>query len=141
MIAAAVPAAASAAAQVESLSTFGKFGTAARRDPRTGGAEYAADGDYYVVDTGNSRIDVFGPHGAFKFTFGKAVNKEDDSDLCKAGEPCKQGNSGPLAGALAKPEDLALYDHQVYVTEAKNNRVYGLQRSRNSSSSPSATKS
>jgi DNA-binding beta-propeller fold protein YncE len=122
-LAAVIPAAASAATQVKSLSTFGKFGTGAGeiRDP--GGAEYAADGDYYVVDKGNSRIDVFGPNGAFKFTFGRAVNKEDDSDLCKAGEPCKPGNSGPLAGALGEPEDLALWHHFVFVTEAKNNRV------------------
>lgn len=123
VIAAAVPAAASAAAQVESLSTFGRFGTGAGEIREPGGAEYAADGDYYVVDRGNARIDVFGPNGAFKFTFGKAVNKEDDSDLCKADEQCKTGNSGPLAGALAEPEDLALWNHQVFVTEAKNNRV------------------
>jgi DNA-binding beta-propeller fold protein YncE len=123
VLVAVVPAAASAAAQVKSLSTFGKFGTAAGEIRQPGGAEYAADGDYYVVDKGNARIDVFGPDGAFKFTFGKAVNKEDDSDLCKAGEPCKPGDSGPLAGELAEPEDLVLYDHQVYVTEAKNNRV------------------
>jgi DNA-binding beta-propeller fold protein YncE len=118
-----VPAAASAAVHVKSLSTFGEFGTGAGQIRETGGGQYASDGDYYVVDKGNDRIDVFGPDGKFKFAFGKGVNGEDQSDVCKAGEECVPGLSGPKAGYLQRPEDLALMEGKVFVTDPGNDRV------------------
>lgn len=122
-LAALVPAAASAAVHVKSLGTFGEFGKGAGQLREPGGGEYAGDGDYYVVDKGNDRIDVFGPGGKFKFTFGKGVNGEDQSDLCKAGEECVPGVPGSKAGYLKSPEDLALADGKVYVTDSGNDRV------------------
>jgi len=119
----ALPAVAPAAVHVKSLSTFGEFGKGAGQLREPGGGEYAADGDYYVVDKGNDRIDVFGPDGKFKFTFGKGVNGEDQSDLCKAGEECVPGVAGSKAGYLQAPEDLALAAGKVYVTDPGNDRV------------------
>jgi DNA-binding beta-propeller fold protein YncE len=122
-LAALLPAAASAAVHVKSLGTFGEFGKGAGQLREPGGGEYAGDGDYYVVDKGNDRIDVFGPDGKFKFTFGKGVNGEDQSDLCKAGEECVPGVAGSKAGYLQAPEDLALAAGKVYVTDPGNDRV------------------
>jgi hypothetical protein len=122
-LAALVPAAASAAVHVKSLGTFGEFGKGAGQLREPGGGEYAGDGDYYVVDKGNDRIDVFGADGKFKFAFGKGVNGEDQSDLCKAGEECVPGVAGSKAGYLQAPEDLALAAGNVYVTDPGNDRV------------------
>ncbi|MGH2938653.1 MAG: NHL repeat-containing protein [Solirubrobacterales bacterium] len=119
----AVPAAASAGVHVKSLSTFGEFGTGAGQLREAGGGVYAGDGDFYVVDKGNDRVDVFGPNGKFKFTFGKGVNGEDQSDVCKAGEECVPGLSGPKAGYLQRPEALALTEGKVFVTDPGNDRV------------------
>jgi hypothetical protein len=120
-LAALAPAAASAA--VTPISSFGAFGEEAGQMIGPAGGEFASNGDYYVVDQFNSRIEVFSASGAFLFTFGKEVNAGDNSDLCKAGESCQEGGNGGAAGELAVPEALALLDGDVYVTEADNNRV------------------
>jgi hypothetical protein len=119
-VASVVPAVASAG--VAPVLEFGARGTGAGQVSDPAGSEYAPSGDLFVVDLRNRRIDVFSATGAFVRAFGKGVNV-DGSDVCEAGEECKESVKGEGAGQLFTPNDLALLDGKVYVTDDEMNRV------------------
>jgi hypothetical protein len=45
-------------------------------------------GDVYVVDTGHTRVEKFGPSGNFILMIGGHVNETTGEDVCRAGEIC-----------------------------------------------------
>ena len=57
----------------------------------------ASQGDIYVLDAGNLRVEKFSPDGAFELMFGGEVNKAG-GDLCLVGEECQAGTSGSGPG-------------------------------------------
>ncbi len=66
------------------------------------------DGNVYVVDTYNHRIQVFDPHGRFLR---------------------KWGTKGEGDGEFSSPHAIALDgDGRVYVTDLRNNRIQVFQR-------------
>jgi hypothetical protein len=70
------------------------------------GVSIGPEGNLFVVDEGNHRIDVFTTGGEFLRTFGKEVNADQlaaNPDLCTAAGGCKAGNSSGQAGALKEP--------------------------------------
>jgi DNA-binding beta-propeller fold protein YncE len=115
------PAAASAAAPP--LFGFASAGDGAGQLNTPAGGAFAADGDYYVADVRNHRVDVFSGTGEFKFAFGKEVNVEDGSDVCTAATECQTGTSGAAAAEIETPEDVALLNGNVYVADGDANRV------------------
>jgi hypothetical protein len=58
----------------------------------------ASHGDVYVVDSGNRRIEKFGPQGEFLLMFGGEVNAGTKGNVCLVGEECQAGVAGAGAG-------------------------------------------
>jgi len=58
----------------------------------------ASNGDVYVIDSGNHRVQKFGPEGEFILMFGREVNAATNGDVCLAGEECQAGGQGTGPG-------------------------------------------
>jgi hypothetical protein len=68
-----------------------------------------SQGDVYVADGENHRVEKFDSSGHFLFMFGKGVNKgkveeggrtEAEQNLCAAGEECRPGTAGTAPGSF-----------------------------------------
>ena len=64
-------------------------------------------GNVFVANTGNQRIDVFSPAGAFVRAFGKGVNPAG-GDVCTEATQCKRGTGGTAVGVLSSPNGIGL---------------------------------
>jgi hypothetical protein len=132
VVAIAVPLAAPAAqaSLVSPVSTFGSAGSGAGQlSSPQGIAIQQTSGNVFVADTGNARVAVFGPTGAFVRAFGWGVadggaQPEVCSTSCQAGIP----GSGP--GQLSRPTAIAFGNAagdasagKVFVADAGNNVV------------------
>ncbi|HEX8754608.1 MAG TPA: hypothetical protein VF731_14440 [Solirubrobacterales bacterium] len=83
-----------------------------------------AEGNLFVSDRQNQRVDVFTPQGAFLYGFGKQVNFSDGSDVCDALSECQQGSSGSSAGSLGFPGAIAKDPAgNLDLVEWNNNRI------------------
>jgi hypothetical protein len=93
-------------------------------------------GNVYVGDTINARIQEFTAAGAFVSMFGWNVNKtkveqvgaeQAAKNLCtaKSGDACQKGEEGGLAGQIARPESVAVDQStgDIYVLSEANHRV------------------
>lgn len=100
-------------------------GAGAMHDPA--GIEFGPDGNLYVADDGNNRIDVFSPRGEFLRALGRAVNADQGSatpDVCTAGSGCRIGEESGAAGGMSRPEGLGLDSSgNLYVADSENNRI------------------
>jgi DNA-binding beta-propeller fold protein YncE len=85
------------------------------------------DGNVYVADEANNRIDVFTSDGAFVRAFGKRVDATGGGDVCTSATGCVVGMESEEAGGLQGPEGLDVVGSTVYVADKFNNRidVYG----------------
>jgi len=61
-----------------------------------------AEGDIYVIDPRNNRIEKFSSEGQFILMFGGEVNATTGGDVCLAGETCQVGSEGTGAGEFQK---------------------------------------
>jgi hypothetical protein len=60
-----------------------------------------SQGDVYVIDKNNNRVEKFTPSGEFLLMFGHEVNATTHGDVCDAGEACQAGvevSGGAVAG-------------------------------------------
>jgi hypothetical protein len=66
-----------------------------------------SQGDVYVVDDSNHRVQEFSPDGQFLLTFGKGVNGATHGNVCTAAETasCRAGEASSAPGAFAVLED------------------------------------
>ncbi|HEY7951479.1 MAG TPA: hypothetical protein VID70_00735, partial [Solirubrobacteraceae bacterium] len=88
-------------------------------------------GDVYVSDTGNERVDKFGPAGEFLFAWGWGVADGHTEALQTCTASCFEGVSGGGgAGELREPGGVAVDNdplsasyRDVYVVDAGNGRV------------------
>lgn len=109
---------------------FGSYGAGAGQLRQPGNGAFAPNGNFYVADWKNNRVDVFSKPGAFLFAFGKQVNSgSGDPGVCTSGSGCRAGSEetaadAATAGAMRHPLDLA-FDQagNVYVVDEGNNRV------------------
>jgi hypothetical protein len=90
------------------------------------GVAGAPNGDFYIADNGNHRVQEFEADGKFLLMFGKEVNATTGGDVCTAvsGDTCKSGVEGPEPGQLDAPLNIVVdpVSHDdVYVAEF----VYG----------------
>ena len=79
-----------------------------------------SQGDVYVSDPANHRVEKFTPSGEFILMIGKEVDKtaveshqsEAEQDVCTAasGDDCQAGTPGTAAGAFTEPQFLAVDD-------------------------------
>ena len=109
--------------------SFGLEGSGAGQTSNPQGiAVDASNGDLYVADKGNNRVDVFESSGAFLFAFGWKVNAttpEEKLQTCTVLTGCQQGSPGGGAGQLNSPAAIAVdsASHDFYVVERSNERV------------------
>ncbi len=91
----------------------------------------APDGNVYVADKGNGRVQEFTSSGVFVLMFGGGVNATTKGDVCtgeeivKSGVECKAGVEGTGAGQF-KGRALVSVDPStgnIYVADGQNNRV------------------
>ena len=85
----------------------------------------ASEGDVYVVDAGNHRVQKFSPEGTFLLMFGGQVNVST-ADLCVAGEEasCRSGVNAGGAGEFKGLEKRAIaVDDTGTVLVGDENRV------------------
>ena len=88
-----------------------------------GAPEIGPDGNLYIPESNNNRIDVFSPQGGFLYAFGRRVNP-DGSDLCTLASGCQAGVLAAGAGAFNSPEGLSFGpDGNLYVADETNNRI------------------
>jgi hypothetical protein len=109
--------------------TFGSSGSGAgeMQGPQ-GVAVEPANGDVYVADTGNDRVDVFGPSGTFIKAFGWGVaDGQPRAETCAA--VCQAGTAGDGPGQFTTPSTIAIgaspgpAANKVFVGDAGNNAV------------------
>jgi DNA-binding beta-propeller fold protein YncE len=82
------------------------------------------EGNLFVADRRNNRIDVFAASGTFLRAFGSEVEGgTGGGDLCTAFTGCRAGVPGPGAGEIAEPFGVAFGAGDVYVADAENNRI------------------
>lgn len=112
-----------AAAEFGPISSFSSSGEGAGQIREPGNAEYAPDGNFYLADYGNNRVDVFSPSGSFLFAFGAKVNATDESDVCTTASGCVAGSSEDGAGGMFHPEDVSIFEGVVYVADSGLNRI------------------
>ncbi len=96
-----------------------------------------SQGDLYVTDPGNHRVEKFDSEGHFLLMFGKEVNKgaverhgpEAEQNVCDAAEECQPGAAGSLPGAFETPAFIAVDSSSgpssgdVYVGDTGDNSV------------------
>lgn len=84
------------------VKSFGQTGNRAGQFHGPEGVCFDSDGNIYVVDSGNHRVQKFNPKWKFILSLGK---------------------SGEYDGQLNKPTDVAVCNNRVYVTDTGNRRV------------------
>jgi hypothetical protein len=97
----------------------------------TGVAVNQSNGDVYVSDKANNRVEEFTAEGAFVRAFGWGVSDgtTEAFQVCNAPGPCFAGLSGTGAGQLDAPEGIAvdnsggLTEGDVYVEDSANLRI------------------
>jgi DNA-binding beta-propeller fold protein YncE len=85
---------------------------------------FGPDGDVYVADQNNNRVDVFTPSGTFLRAFGREVEASGSGGVCTAATGCRAGVKDGSAGALSGPEGLAFgAGGDLYVADSSDERV------------------
>jgi YD repeat-containing protein len=102
---------------------FGKAGSEGGQFKEPRSTALASNGDVYVLDAGNSRIEELSSSGTFLQTFGWGVsNGKAELEVCKAS--CKAGISGSGNGQLKSPYGLAVDSKgDLWVADTGNDRV------------------
>lgn len=83
-------------------SKFGEAGSEAGKLNNPFAAAVDSEGNIWVADSGNNRIEKYGPEGKYLSTFGKA---------------------GSGSGELKEPKSIAIYKGNLWVAESGNNRI------------------
>lgn len=95
-------------------------GAGAMNEPQ--GLAFGPEGNLFVADKENNRIDVFSLTGTFLRAFGKGVNTgPGNPDVCTTG--CEPGDSTGVAGAVSEPTGIAAGSGALYVSDYGNGRI------------------
>jgi DNA-binding beta-propeller fold protein YncE len=85
------------------------------------GVAFGPEGNLFVSDRKNNRIDVFAPDGTFLRAFGREVNPVG-GNVCTT--VCQAGAAGASAGALNEPRGLDVdASGSVFVSDYANQRI------------------
>ncbi len=99
------------------------------------GVAVAPNGNVYVADSNNQRVQELTPAGEFVLMFGEDVNETTGGNVCTAeevkskGVKCKTGLSSTAPGGFDEPASLAVdpYSGNIYVEDFANSRVQELK--------------
>jgi NHL repeat-containing protein len=84
-------------------------------------------GTFYVLDSGNSRIQQFSPAGKFVAAWGWGVRDgEAEFQICKVASTCRGGTAGSGAGQLGSASQGIAIDQangNVYISDQANRRI------------------
>jgi hypothetical protein len=92
----------------------------------------APNGNIYVLDNGNARVQELEPDGKFVLMFGKKVDKTTSGDICTAisGHECQSGVHGEAPAQFSETEGLTVDSagnvyvaERVFLTEGVGQRV------------------
>jgi DNA-binding beta-propeller fold protein YncE len=109
------------------VATFGSPGSGAgQMQSPQGVAVQPTSGNIYVADTGNARVDVFGPTGNFVRALGWGVaDGQSRAEVCTTS--CQAGIAGSGPGQFSRPTTVAIgappgpAANKVFVGDAGNN--------------------
>ncbi len=103
-------------------SQFGAEGTGGGQFKAPGGIAFAPNGNVWVVDTTNNRVQELTSSGTFVEAIGWGVGGKAEFQVCTSS--CQAGTEGSGNGQFKKPEGVAVAANgTVYVTDAGNERV------------------
>jgi RHS repeat-associated protein len=108
----------------EAIAAFGEKGTAGGDFKEPVGIAVDASGNVWVVDYFNNRVEKFSSKGAFIEAIGFGVSSEggkEEFEICTSS--CRAGTAGAGKGQFSKPQGIAFYNGDLYVTDSHNNRV------------------
>ena len=89
---------------------------------KTTGITISANGNVWVADTSNNRVDEFNEKREFVAAFGfGVVDGTEKFEVCTT--VCQRGRSGTGNGQLSEPEGIAAHNGYIWVTDTHNNRV------------------
>jgi streptogramin lyase len=108
---------------------FGAFGTGAGEFDNPQGIAVAPDGDVWVADAGNNRVQELSPTGAFIEAVGWGVSDGGQRFETCTGN-CRPGIAGSDNGQFSNPRGIAVdAAGDVWVADSGNNRVQELSPS------------
>ncbi|HTA12548.1 MAG TPA: SMP-30/gluconolactonase/LRE family protein, partial [Solirubrobacteraceae bacterium] len=106
----------------EAIATFGEKGTAGGDFKEPDGIAVDSAGNVWVVDYANNRVEKFSAKGVFDEAIGFGVaNGKEEYETCTSS--CRAGTPGTGKGQFYKPQGIAFYNGELYVTDSHNNRV------------------
>lgn len=115
-------------------SSFGAFGTEGGQLKHPADVAEDAQGNLWIADKTNNRVEELDSVGSFVLTFGRSVNRtkleagapEAEQRVCTAasGDVCRNGVSGSSNGDLSSPSALAIAPNgDIWVTSLAGNRI------------------
>jgi DNA-binding beta-propeller fold protein YncE len=106
------------------VTTWGSFGNIESQFSSSKGAAVDAEGNVYVADRNNDRIQKFDSNGTFVAAWGWGVDSfAGEFQVCRGA--CKPGIRGSGVGQFSLPDGLAVTSDGslVYVVDSGNNRI------------------
>jgi YD repeat-containing protein len=114
----------------EFIASFGGPGSGKGQLDDPHGAAIDANGNVWVADSDNNRIEEFSSSGTFVAAFGwGVVNGESKEEQCTIDSSCQAGTAGANNGEFHDPLGVAIANGDVYVTDSLNKRVEELSAS------------
>lgn len=103
-------------------SKFGSLGEGAGQLKAPAGVAIDGNGNVWVADHNNNRLDEFSASGSFVETIGWGVsNGLPGMETCTSS--CRAGISGSGSGQFSNPDGLAISGEDIYVADAGNDRI------------------
>jgi hypothetical protein len=108
------------------ISQFGTVGTTGGQFNHPFGSGVDSNGNLFVVDQGNNRVQKFSRNGNFLLAFGWDVITGGGTsyEVCTVAANCKSGSQGTQPGQLYIPRGLAVDSSgNVYVADAGSSKI------------------
>jgi sugar lactone lactonase YvrE len=103
---------------------FGSPGSGNGQLSRPQGDAVDANGNVWVSDGANNRVEEFSASGEFKLVFGWGVkDRKAEAETCTSTETCQAGIAGTEPGQFNEPAGIAMEGSNLWVVDRGNGRV------------------